>query len=427
MNYLGNKNYTLKNISIIGLGYVGLPLLIAFSKFYKVVGFDIDINRIKELKNGFDRTREVKTKELVNSNLFLTSQKEDLKHTELFIVTVPTPVLKNKNPDLRNLISSMKLICPYVKKNSIICLESTVYPGVSEDICVPIIEKRTKLKLNKDFYFGYSPERINPGDEIHTLTKITKVISGSNDKSSKLINSIYSKVLNKNVYMAKNIQTAEMAKVFENIQRDVNIALVNELTIICSKLKLSVSEVLETANTKWNFLNFKPGLVGGHCIGVDPYYLLYLSKKIKYQPNLITSGRKLNDSMHKVLAKIFLEKLFEKFEKKKILKILILGYTFKENCPDRRNTRINYLINSLKHKNLQIDLYDPYIKKIDKKNFPATVLKSKPQKKYDSIILTVPHRQFIKDSNYYLSIIKSKGFIFDIKNSLPKNDKIIKI
>jgi len=348
-------NFKVNKICIIGLGYVGLPLLIEFSKYHKVIGFDTDIQRVMELRNFFDRNNEFKKSELKKiKNIEFTSDTKILDNCNIYIVTVPTPVKKNKSPDLNPLIQSSKLIGKFLKKKDIVIYESTVFPGCTEEVCVPILEKYSKLTYNKDFFCGYSPERINFGDKKYKLTNIKKVTSGSNAKISNIIDKLYSKIIKVGTYKAESIIIAEAAKVIENTQRDLNIAFINELSIIFDKLKINTSKVLKAAGSKWNFLNFKPGLVGGHCIGVDPYYLTYKSKKVGYNPKLILSGRSINDEMPKFI--------FNKIKKllKKKNKVLFLGASFKENIPDFRNSKSLSLFKLIK-KNYQSDLVDPLI------------------------------------------------------------------
>ncbi len=327
-------------IAIIGLGYVGLPLAIEFGKKYKTYGYDINQNRINSLKMGMDTTMEFKKDYILSSKkLVFVNKVKDLEECNIFIVTVPTPIFKNNSPDLRNIIDATKKVASVLKKNSIVIFESTVYPGLTDEVCVPILEKISNLKSNKDFYYGYSPERINPGDKKHQLTSIKKIVSGSNNFSSKKIKKLYESIIKAGTHMAPSIKVAEAAKVIENIQRDINVAFANELFKIFEKLNLNTYDILRAANTKWNFLDFKPGLVGGHCIGVDPYYLLYKCKKIKFKSEIITAGRKVNDEMSFYYANIINKQIIKKFKQKKI-KILVMGYTFKENCSDTRNTKV---------------------------------------------------------------------------------------
>ena len=333
-------------ISLIGLGYVGLPLALSLSKHFKVVGFDIDSERVRKLKKGIDITGESPKKLIKNSKIFISNEKKHIKESNIFIITVPTPVDKNKKPDLSSIIKATKIVASHLKKDSTIVFESTVYPGCTDDILIPIIEKKTKFILNKDFFVGYSPERIDPGKSKYKLSNQIKIISGSNLKAIKLMKEIYSKVVKRKLFVAANIKTAEAAKVIENSQRDINIAFVNELSMLFHKLDINTKDVLAAANTKWNFINFIPGLVGGHCIGVDPYYLKYKALKTGFRPFMISSGRKINDAIPKFIHDETLKILV----KKKRNKILFLGITFKENCNDTRNSKALELYNFFKKK-----------------------------------------------------------------------------
>ena len=402
-------------ISIIGLGYVGLPLLVEFSKFFQVVGYDSNLKKINHLQNSLNK----------NKNITLSNKIEDIKETTYKIICVPTPVDKKNIPDLRLLKKASKIVAKYTRNNDIIIYESTVYPGVTEEICIPLLEKYSSKKCinkysDKGFFVGYSPERINPGDTKHTLTKVIKVVSGNCDYSANQINKLYNKIIKAGTYLAKDIKTAESAKIIENIQRDVNIALINELSILFNKMNISIYDILDAASTKWNFLNFKPGLVGGHCIGVDPYYLAYKAKKLNFTAKIIESGRKINDKMSYNLVNIFLKDL--KKNKKNNKKILILGFTFKEDCEDIRNTKIIDIYNVLKNKNYVVDVYDPIANIIEAKEmYNINLLYKFPKSKYDGIILAVSHKQFKNISQKLLSRISNKNcVIFDIKKIFPK-------
>ena len=410
-------------ISIIGLGYVGLPLAISFSKFYKVVGFDLSKERISDLRKGSDETLEVKKNTILKAkNLMFTSNLNDLKKCNCHIVTVPTPIDKFNKPDFSNLISASQMIGKILKKNDIVIYESTVYPGATEEICVPILEKKSDLIYNNDFFVGYSPERMNPGDKKHTVENIIKVTSGSNEGTANFVNKLYKSIVKAGTYKASSIKVAEAAKVIENTQRDINISLINELSLIFDKIDIDTEEVLKAAGTKWNFLPFKPGLVGGHCIGVDPYYLTYKSKKLGYDPKIILAGRKLNDNMSTHIV----NKLFLKMDKKKIKvsnsKILIMGLTFKENCPDIRNSKVFDLAKQLKKSKAKVSVYDPWVNnKIHKLN-GISLIKKPIKNNYDCIILAVAHNFFKK-----MGIKKIKNFtkknhiIFDLKYIFPEN------
>ena len=381
------------NISIFGLGYVGLPLAVKLSKYFNVIGYDKNKKRIEELKLFFDRNSEVKSTQLKNSNLKYSLILKDLKDTNIFIVTVPTPVNKFNKPDLKPLISACNDIGKIISKEAIVVFESTVYPGVTEEICGPQIKKNSGLIPGKDFFLGYSPERMNPGDKVHSVDKITKVISGDSTKTKNILKKVYGKINKNKIFVAKNIKTAEAAKVIENTQRDINVAFINEITKLFKKININVYDVLKTAETKWNFLNFKPGFVGGHCIGVDPYYLAYLAKKKKTGSNLILSGRKVNNNFP-----FFLSEYIDNYISKKN-KILILGLTFKENVSDLRNTKVIDLVKSLKRKGHKVFINDlfAYENEVQQMNLKLTSLKTK--EKYDTIILTVAHDDY-KKLNY---------------------------
>ena len=407
------------SIAVIGLGYVGLPLAVEFSKKFPVVGYDLNTDRINELKRGKDRTREINSSELnKNESLLLSDSHSCLKDSNVYIVTVPTPVDKNKTPNLDPLESASKTIGKYLKKGDVVIYESTVYPGATEEICVPILEEVSNLVYNKDFYCGYSPERINPGDKKHTLVSIKKITSGSNAKVSKFVEGLYLEIIKAGVFAASSIAVAEAAKVIENTQRDVNIALINELALIFNKLNIDTSEVLEAAGTKWNFLPFKPGLVGGHCIGVDPYYLTHKAVEIGYKPEIILAGRRINDSMGKFIAEQTILKLIENSVDPLKAKIGILGLTFKENCPDLRNTKVIDIINNLNEYHCSVYVSDPFAdKEYAIKELKVELLELKEINKMDSIIIAVPHNQY---GNFKLNdwsrMLKKDGLIIDIKS-----------
>lgn len=413
-------------ICIVGLGYVGLPLAIEFAKKYKTIGFDIDENRIKELKSFKDKTLEVSGQQLksvlsqttnFDLGLYVTQNSDDISSCNVYIITVPTPINKHKQPILSPLLNASKLVANYVKKNDIIIYESTVYPGLTEDICVPVIEKNSGLRLNHDFSVGYSPERINPGDKERTVAKILKITSGSNAKAAKIIDEIYSSVIEAGTYLASSIKVAEAAKVIENSQRDINIAFVNELAKIFNLMEIDTNEVLEAASTKWNFLPFKPGLVGGHCIGVDPYYLAQKSIELGYNPEIILSGRRINDSMAIYVANEIIKLMVKKEIKIKDANLLILGITFKENCPDVRNTKVVDLINHLKSFGILTAVYDPHAdSSVVLDEYGLKITESIKEKKYDGIILAVAHSEFIDLDLEKLQ--NTKSFIYDIKGAL---------
>ncbi|RAJ17897.1 nucleotide sugar dehydrogenase [Olleya aquimaris] len=415
------------NIAILGLGYVGLPLAVEFAKKFKVVGFDINKNRVEELKQGLDKTLEVTEDDLKSvlnpqndKGLSLSCLSSDIKDCNIFIVTVPTPVDKNNRPILTPLIESSKTISQILKKEDIVIYESTVYPGVTEEVCVPVLEKSSGLTFNKDFYCGYSPERINPGDKSRTITKIKKVTSGSTPEIGVKINNLYASIITAGTHLAPSIKVAEAAKVIENAQRDINIAFVNELAKIFNKLNIDTQEVLKAASTKWNFLPFQPGLVGGHCIGVDPYYLAQKAQEVGYHPEIVLAGRRLNDSMGEYVATQVLKLMVQHNISIKKAKVLMLGVTFKENCPDTRNTKAIDVYNTLKSFNLNVEVYDPWANKEEvQKEFNLTLI-DKLNHNYDTIVHTVCHDEF-KKINF--NDIKSKnGLVYDVKGTLNIND-----
>ena len=408
------------NISIFGLGYVGLPLAIKLSNFFNVLGFDKNKQRIKELKKFLDKNNEVSSKQLKKSKLQYSTNIKDLKNSNIFIVTVPTPVTKSNQPDLKPLLIACKDIGKIISKESVVVFESTVYPGITEEICGPQIKKYSNLIPGKDFFLGYSPERVNPGDKIHSVDKITKVISGDCNKTVSILKKIYGKINSGKIFIAKNIKTAEAAKVIENTQRDINVAFINEITKLFKKIDINIYDVLKTAQTKWNFLNFKPGFVGGHCIGVDPYYLAYLAKKKKIESNLILSGRKVNNNFP-----IFLAKYISNYISKKN-KILVLGLTFKENVNDLRNTKVIDLIRSLKKSGHKVYVNDPvaYESDVKKMNINLTTLSKK--NKYDTIILAVAHNNYKKlNYSFFNKKLNKNGKIFDLK-AIWRNKKFPK-
>ena len=399
-------------IAIIGLGYVGLPLAIAFSKYYKVIGFDIDTDRVNELNDSVDSNADISFE--INKNIKFTDKENDLIVANIYIITVPTPVTSKNIPDLSILERATKTVATYLRKGDIVIYESTVYPGVTEDICVPILEKLSGFKYNTDFYCGYSPERISPGAEKYTLQNVVKITSGSNDEIADEINHLYQKVISVGTYEAPSIKVAEAAKVVENTQRDVNIALMNELAMMFDKMNIETSEVLNAARTKWNFLDFKPGLVGGHCIGVDPYYLLHKSEKMGYKPTLLHSSRTINNKV----AAFVVDKTISLLEDQKISvdnsQVLILGYTFKENCADTRNTKVKDIVDGLKNVSSNISIYDPYLSESSDNNFISNPFVS--EEKYDAIILAVAHNEFLKYSiDDFHNLSKGKLVFLDLK------------
>tara|TARA_B100000575_G_C23136248_1_gene660169 strand:- start:1590 stop:2867 length:1278 start_codon:yes stop_codon:yes gene_type:complete len=422
-------NFKTINICIIGIGYVGLPLALAFGKKFKTLAFDTNIERIKNLSNNIDSNNEFKKNEIKSSKyLKFTYNEKDIIDCNFYIVTLPTPINANKTPNLKYIKNSCLLISKYLSKNNFVVFESTFYPGLTEEYCIPLLIKNSSLKLNSDFFCGYSPERINPGDKINTLQNVIKITSGSNSYSAKIIDNLYKKIIKKGTYLAPSIKIAEAAKVIENAQRDINIAYMNELTQIFNKLNINTHEVLKAASTKWNFLNFKPGLVGGHCIGVDPYYLTYRSKKAGHNSKIIIAGRKINDNFSKFIVKKSLLKIKEIFHRKKI-NILVMGLTFKENCNDFRNSKSIDIVKYLNKTNHFIFSYDPYLNKNNKIEYFSKNIIIKPKKNfYDFIILSVAHNHFRKMGyNKINKLLKRKGVILDIKNILPNKKNILKI
>lgn len=409
-------------IAVIGLGYVGLPLAVEFAKKYSVVGFDIFQTRIDELKRGYDRTLELteaEVKEAIAHNMEFTTNLETLRACNIFIVTVPTPIDKNKRPDLTPLIKASETVGKVLKKDDIVIYESTVYPGATEEDCVPILEKFSGLKFNVDFFCGYSPERINPGDKTHTVTKILKVTSGSTPVTADKVDALYRSIITAGTHKASCIKVAEAAKVIENSQRDINIAFINELSIIFSRLGIDTEEVLEAAGTKWNFLPFRPGLVGGHCIGVDPYYLTHKAQEVGYNSEIILAGRRLNDNMGIYVANQVIKLMIKKGHKIEGSKVLILGITFKENCPDIRNSRVIDVIRELQEFGVQIAIYDPWADaKEVKHEYNLELLSELPAlNTYDALVLAVSHKEFNT-----INITKNEHqVVYDIKSFLPKS------
>ena len=408
-------------IAIIGLGYVGLPLAHAFSFKYEVIGFDVAQWRIDELKNGTDRTLELseaQVKEAISNNMQFTTSLDDIKDCNIYIVTVPTPIDKNKRPDLSPLIKASESVGSVLKKDDIVIYESTVYPGATEEDCVPILEKFSNLKFNKDFFCGYSPERINPGDKEHTVTKILKVTAGSTPAIGKKVNDLYASVITAGTYLAPTIKVAEAAKVIENSQRDLNIAFVNELSIIFNKLDIDTNAVLEAASTKWNFLPFRPGLVGGHCIGVDPYYLTHKAQQVGHNPEIILAGRRINDNMGIYVANQVVKLMIKKGHKVDSAKVLVLGITFKENCPDIRNSKVIDVIQELEEFGCDVDISDYWADKDEVQHEYNLELKDQVNyQDYNAIVLAVAH-----DKYKNIKTDRSAQVIFDIKSILDFSD-----
>ena len=414
-----------KKIAIIGLGYVGLPLAVEFGKQYDTIGFDIDENRVRELQSGKDKSLEIPDEELAAvPRLSFSTQVNELKDYSVYIITVPTPIDEYKRPDLTPLIHSSEMVGSVLQEGDIVIYESTVYPGATEEVCVPILEKFSRLTYNQDFFIGYSPERINPGDKKRRLTNIQKVTAGSTPEAAQVVDELYRSIVTAGTHLTSSIRVAEAAKVIENTQRDVNIALINELALLFEQLGIDTLEVLEAAGTKWNFLPFRPGLVGGHCIGVDPYYLTHKAQEVGYHPQMILSGRRLNDGMGAHVA----EQVIKLMTRKRIpvpdAKILVLGFTFKENCPDIRNTRVTDLIDELESYHAHVDVYDPWVDGKEAQEEYGIDLISDPQEdQYDAIILAVGHNQF-KDMNTsgIRQLGKSLHVLYDVKSILPQAD-----
>ena len=409
-------------ISITGLGYVGLQVGLAFAKKFDTIGYDTNSKRIENLRFCIDNTEEVLPSELKESNITFTSDINSLKKANFHIIAVPTPINTLKNPDLKLIITATKNIAKIIKNGDIIVYESTVYPGLTEEICIPILERNSGLINNKDFFVGYSPERINPGDKINNYKKINKIVSAQNRNILNIIKNAYQKTTNGNVIKVNSIKIAEAAKVIENTQRDLNIALINEFSQIFKKMKINTYDVLSAASTKWNFLNFEPGLVGGHCIGVDPYYLTYKSKKIGINPKLILAGRKINDGMATYIGR----QILNNFKKKNNLKINIMGLTYKENCPDIRNSKVLDIANFFIKKNHKVNLFDPYVNELKINNLLKIKVKPIKQiKKADVLIIAVIHDEYLKLNKDFLTkqIIKN-GLIFDLKGRFKKLNNI---
>ena len=415
----------IKKIALIGLGYVGLPLAIEFGKKFKVIGFDISKDRINLLKKNEDPNLEISKKEFLDStHLSFSNTVDDIKDCNIFIITVPTPIYNNKMPDLTALKKSSQTVGSVLKKNDIVIYESTVFPGATEEFCVPILEKQSKLKFNTDFYCGYSPERINPGDKKHRLIDIKKVTAGSTPQIATEVDKLYKIIISAGTYKAESIKVAEAAKVIENTQRDLNIALINELALIFKKMNIDTEQVLNAACTKWNFLPFRPGLVGGHCIGVDPYYLTYKANKIGYYPEIILAGRKINDNMAAYVAKEVLKLMNSKDIQIAKANILIMGLTFKENCPDYRNSRVVDLIKEFKNFNCNVDVYDPLV---DKKKFAyeykIEVIEKPIKNKYDATIIAVAHDEFKSLTKKQIRAYgRPNHVLYDIKYLLKSNE-----
>jgi len=410
-------------ISIIGLGYVGLPLAVEFGKKYQTVGFDINKSRVSELKNGIDGTLEVSESELLEaSGLVYSCDVKDLKNSNFYIVTVPTPIDGHNQPDLTPLIKASEMLGGVVKKGDVIVYESTVYPGATEDVCIPVVEKYSGLTFNVDFFAGYSPERINPGDKEHRVTNILKVTSGSTPEIATIVDDLYRSIIIAGTHKASSIKVAEAAKVIENTQRDVNIALINELSIIFNKLEIDTYEVLKAAGTKWNFLPFRPGLVGGHCIGVDPYYLTHKAESVGYHPEMILAGRRLNDGMGAYVVSQLVKGMLKKRIHVDGAKVLLMGLTFKENCPDLRNTKVIDIVNELKEYNIDVDVMDPWCSNEESTREYGIQLTENPiNNNYDAVIITVAHDKFKELGYENIQKLGKENFVlYDLKYVLPR-------
>lgn len=419
-----------KSIAVVGLGYVGLPLAVEFGKVEEVIGFDVNQKRVKELQRGHDFTLEVTEKELALANqLHFSSDVKDLVDCNVYIITVPTPIDDNNAPDLNPLRKASAMLATVIKKGDVVIYESTVYPGATEEVCIPVIEKGSGLKFNEDFYAGYSPERINPGDKVNTLTKIKKITSGSTPEIAKFVDELYSSIITAGTHLASSIKVAEAAKVIENTQRDLNIAIINEFAKIFNILGIDSQEVLEAAGTKWNFLPFKPGLVGGHCISVDPYYLTYKAKEVGYQPEVILAGRRINDGMGQYTA----TQLVKAVSRKKIhideARVLILGFTFKGDCPDVRNTKIIDMVKELESFNMNVDVYDPWAEPEEvQEEYGLKLETDLIEGVYDAIVLAVDHSDFKKwGAEKIRSFGKQKHVLYDVKHVLAKNESDLRL
>lgn len=424
-------------ITVIGLGYVGLPLARLFATKYAVIGFDVNQNRIAELRNCNDKTLEV-SEELLNTviisnnpqkkekGLYFTADSEEIKDSNIYIVTVPTPVDKNNKPDFSPLYNASELVGKVLKKADIVIYESTVFPGATEEECVPVLEKFSGLKFNQDFFVGYSPERINPGDKEHTVEKILKITSGSTPEIAQKVDELYQSVLLAGTHLAPSIKVAEAAKVIENTQRDVNIAFVNELSKIFNLMGIDTQEVLKAAGTKWNFLPFKPGLVGGHCTGVDPYYLAHKAIEFDYHPEIILAGRRMNDSMGNYVASETVKQMLKKDFKVKNSEILVLGFAFKENCTDFRNTKVTDIVKNLQEFGANVTVFDSWINAEDaEKEYNVKVENVLPNKKFEAIILAVPHQDFLELN--FKNLLHENGIIYDVKGVLPKSENVFRL
>ncbi|MDZ7607764.1 MAG: nucleotide sugar dehydrogenase [Cyclobacteriaceae bacterium] len=405
-----------QTICVVGLGYVGLPVALEFSRKFKVVGFDINAQRVEMMKQGIDPSNELAKEEFEGCNIRFTADPNDIKACTFYIVAVPTPVNEHKNPDLKPLLSACKIVGGALKKGDVVVFESTVYPGCTEEDCIPVLENASGLKYMNDFKAGYSPERINPGDRNHTLTKITKVVSGSDEQTLKLVAALYGAIVTAGVHKATSIKVAEASKIIENTQRDLNIALMNELSLIFKRMGINTYEVLEAAGTKWNFLKFYPGLVGGHCIGVDPYYLTHKAMELGYFAKVITAGRNINDSVHTLIAKEIVKYLIEQDKPLKQAKVLVMGVTFKENVTDIRNSKVPELIRELQEFSINVDAVDPMASSDEFMHEYGIQIASAPGPVYDAVLLAVNHEAYANlDESWFINLTGTKGLLYDVK------------
>ncbi len=405
-----------ESICVVGLGYVGLPVALEFSRKFKVVGFDINAHRVEMMKQGIDPSNELDKEEFDGCNITFTANPADIKACTFYVVAVPTPVNEHKNPDLKPLLGACKIVGSALKKGDVVVFESTVYPGCTEEDCVPVLENTSGLSFPNDFAVGYSPERINPGDKQHTLTKITKVVSGSDEQTLKLVSGIYGSIITAGIHEATSIKVAEASKIIENTQRDLNIALMNELSLIFKKMNINTYEVLEASGTKWNFLKFYPGLVGGHCIGVDPYYLTHKAMELGYYSKVITAGRTINDSVHTMIAKEIVKYLIERDKPLKQTKVLVMGVTFKENVTDIRNSKVPELIRELQEFSINVDAVDPMASAEEFMHEYGIQLAPAPGPKYDAVLVAVNHESYAAlDESWFINLTGTKGLLYDVK------------
>ena len=419
-----------RKVSVVGLGYVGLPLAVEFGKIRPLIAFDINASRIAELKQGYDATMEISSTEFKEAKfLSFTTEVNDIAFCTVFIITVPTPIDSFKRPDFSLLIRASLMIAALLKKDDIVIYESTVYPGAIEEVCVPVLEKHSALQFNHDFFVGYSPERINPGDKTHRLPNIKKITAGSTPEVANIVDALYQQIITAGTHKVSSIKVAEAAKVIENTQRDLNIALINELAIIFNKLGIDTEEVLQAAETKWNFLPFRPGLVGGHCIGVDPYYLTHKAEALGYHPEIILAGRRLNNGMGSYIASQLVKVMLKKCIQVNAARVLVMGLSFKENCPDLRNSRVIDMISELRSYNVQADVYDPWVSTEDAlKEHELTMIKYPEANTYDAIVLAVSHQQFkTMGENAIRAFGKTVHVLYDVKYTLPKDASDIRL